>query len=97
MATVPNHMQELNLTKAQMVNTLLILTGLDDHLGKQFDKMSIEALNALYGSLSNMAMQCDKARKAERNQSELLKVEEARNRALSRDLRKAENKLKEKK
>lgn len=90
-----NHMTELGMTKDEMVNTILCLTGLEDTARKDIAKMTIVTLNALYESLSNSAMHCNKAQQEARYARELLKVEEARNRSLARDLRKAERKLKE--
>lgn len=85
-------MQDLNMTKEQMVRTIIILLDVDDGMYSQLSKLSIPALNAIFTGLNNNAIQYSLAKQQERNARELLKVEEARNRSLSRDLRKAKAK-----
>lgn len=89
MKKLSSAMQDLNMDKKEMVNTVLILMGMDnDQFHSQFMKLSIATLNVMYEQLTQNAVAHAEARRQERFSKEHLAVAERRIASLERSLQK---------
>lgn len=89
MKKLSSAMQDLNMDKKEMVNTVLILMGMDnDQFHSQFMKLSIATLNVMYEQLTQNAVAHAEARRQERFAKEHLAVAERRIASLERTLQK---------
>lgn len=95
MSKVSSAMTELNLTKPQMINVIIILMDLDAEVAfPQFSKLSIQMLNLMYDKLNSNAIACKKAEDEARFAREHAKVDAARIRSLEKELNKIKRRTK---